>query len=212
MLVDLSLKNSSVLIVGAGRVGLRKARSILGECGDLTLASNGFSPSARRLRQAGARLVKADVEDDRVLRRLLSGADLVIAATNDYRLNRKIARAARLADVMIGSVDDPSDSDFNFPAVRAVGNIRVGVTTGGRSPAMARLICRRLAGAITKEDRVRVELLNHVRSSEKKRLPTPAARRAAVYRVLKDGRVKEFLSNGRLHEAKAAAEAIVGGE
>ena len=141
MLIDLSLKNSRVLIIGAGKVGLRKARSVLEECKRVTLASDRFTVEAQRLERAGARLVKADVADDRVLRRLLSSADLAIAATNDYQLNRRIARMAHSIDVMIGSVDDPSDSDFNFPAVRAAGVIRVGVTTGGRCPALPRLIC-----------------------------------------------------------------------
>ena len=212
MLIDLLLKDSRVLVVGAGRVGLRKARSILAECDEVTLASNRFNGEAAKLKLAGARLVKADVRNDRTLRRLLSGADLVIAATDDHGLNRRIARLARSLGVMIGSVDDPSESDFNFPAVRAVGDIRVGVTTGGRSPAMARLICRRLASSITREDRLGVDLLNHVRTAAKRSLPTQSARRAAVYRIIEDARVRELLRRGRLSEAKAAAEAIMGGE
>lgn len=179
------------------------------ECGDVTLVSDRFTAAARKLSLEGAKLVKADVEDGRALAGLLRRADLVIAATDDYGLNRRIARLARRSGAMVGSVDDPSDSDFNFPAVRAVGDIRVGVTTGGRSPTMARLICERLAASVTKEDLLRVELLNHARMSARSRLPTPAARRAAVYRVLKDRRVTDLLRLGRLREAKAAAEAIV---
>ena len=212
MLVDLTLKSSRVLVIGAGRIGLRRARTVLDECEDVTLVSDRFTPAARRLSRAGVRLVKADVEDSQALAGLLGHSDLVIVATNDYDLNRKIARLARRSGAMVGAVDDPSDSDFNFPAVRAVGNIRVGVTTGGRSPTMARLICKRLAASITKEERLRVELLNHARISARERLPTPAARRAAVYRVLKDGRVTELLRQGRLSEAKVAAEAVVEGK
>ena len=212
MLVDLTLKSSRVLVIGAGRVGLRRARTVLDECGDVTLVSNRFTAAARRLSVAGVRLVKADVEDGQALAGLLRHSDLVIVATNDYGLNRKIARLARRTGAMVAAVDDPSDSDFNFPAVRAVGNIRVGVTTGGRSPTMARVICKRLAASITKEERLRVELLNHARIFARKRLPTPAVRRAAVYKVLDDRRVTELLRLGRLSEAKAAAEAVVEGK
>lgn len=212
MLIDLSLKNSSVLVIGAGRVGMRKAKSALGESSKVTLVSDRFTAEAKKLERAGVRLVKADVRNSRVRRRILSSADLVIAATNDYQLNRRIANAARSMDVMIGSVDDPSDSDFNFPAVRTVGGITVGVATGGRSPAMARLICKKLVNSITREDRLKVELMDYVRSSAKSRLPTPAARRAAIYQVLGDGRVGELLKIGRLSEAKSAAEAIVEGK
>ena len=211
MLIDLSLKDSRVLVVGAGRVGLRKARSILAECDEVTLASNRFNGEAAKLKLAGARLVKADVRNDRTLRRLLSGADLVIAATDDHGVNRRIARLARSLGVMIGSVDDPSDSDFNFPAVRAVGGIRIGVATGGRSPAMARVLCERLASSISDRDRLQVELMAHVRSRAKSRLPTPYARRTAVYKVLKSRKISALLEDGRLNDAKELAEAIIGG-
>ena len=212
MLIDLTLKGSRVLIIGAGKVGIRKARIVLGESKEVTLASEGFNREARKLGLAGARLVQVDVNDDRALRRLLSGADLAIAATDDHALNRKVAQMARSLDVMIGSVDDPADSDFNFPAMRAVGDIRVGVTTGGRSPAMAAILCKRLAGSITREDRLRVELMSHVRASAKKALPTPAARRSAVYKILRDGQVRRLVRRGRLAEAEAAADLLVGGD
>ena len=211
MLVDLSLKDSKVLIIGGGRIGLRRARTVMKECDDVTLVSDSFAPGAKQAQRLGAKLVNADVADDGVLRRLLSGADLVIAATDDLQLNRSISRTARSLGVMIGSVDDPSHSDFNFPAVRTVGDIRVGVTTGGRSPAMARLICKKLAGSITREDRLRVKLMGHVRDSAKRKLATPAARKAAVYRVLRDEKVGALLRRGRLGEAKEVAEAIIGG-
>ena len=211
MLIDLSLRDSSVLVVGAGKVGLRKARSVLAECDRVAIASDRFTPEARKLRRSGATLVRADVKDGRTLRALIAGSDLVIAATNDHQLNRRIARVARAKGIMVGSVDDPADSDFNFPAVRAVGGIRIGVATGGRSPAMARMICKRLAGSITEQERLQVELMDQVRSGALSGLPTPAARRAAVYRVLKSREVAELLRVGHLKDARAAAEDIIGG-
>ena len=211
MLVDLSIKSSKVLVVGAGGVGLRKARSVLAECQRVTVASDHFTAEAMKLRRAGAVLVKADMKDSRTLRALISGADLVIAATNDYSLNRGIARAARRRGVMVGSVDDPADSDFNFPAVRAVGGITIGVATGGRSPAMAKVLCERLASSISDQDRLQVELMAYVRSCAKSRFSTPYARRAAVYKVLKSRKVAALLRDGRLNDAREVAEAIIGG-
>lgn len=211
MLIDLALKGSKVLVIGAGRVGMRKAKSVLAEQGAVTILSARFSTGAKRLKSAGARLVKGDAGDESVLRPLLLESDLVIVATNNHPLNHRIARLARTMGKKIGTVDDPSESDFNFPAVRSVGDIRVGVATGGRSPAMARLICEKLARSITREDRLRVELMKHARDSAKDKLPTPAARRSAMYRVLNDEKVATLVRAGRLVEAKAAAEAVIGG-
>ena len=210
-MIDLSLGDSRVLVVGAGRVGLRKARRVLAECDRVTIADDHFTPEARKLGRSGATLIKADMKDSREFRRLISGADLVIAATDDRTLNRRIARAARAKGVLVGTVDDPAESDFNFPAARDVGGIRIGVATGGRSPAMARLICERLAGQVTDQDRLGVVLMDRVRRSAKARLPTPAARRTAVYEVLKSREVAELLRSGDLKAAEAAAETIIGG-
>ena len=211
MLIDLSLKDSRVLIIGSGEVGLRKARSVVGECKALTIASESFPKGARALERAGAMLVKTGALNDRTLRALITNCDVVIAATSDHKLNGRIAERARALGVLLGSVDDPSVSDFNFPAVRAVGDIRISVSTGGRSPAMARLICRKLAKSITPEDRLWVKLMGRVRSSAMAKLSTPGERRAIIYEILKDENVIRLVRAGRLNEAGDAARAIVAG-
>lgn len=211
MLIDLSLKNSRVLIIGSGRVGLRKARGVIHECKSLTIASEHFPKGAKKLERAGAKLVKTGVLDEGAVRTLISNCDVVIAATTDHELNRRIAERARARRVLLGSVDDPAVSDFNFPAVRAVGDIHIGVSTGGRSPAMARLICKKLAGAVTPEDKRWVKLMSGVRGSAKARLPTPNERRTVIYKVMKDSKVRKLVLAGRLGEAIAAAEAVVAG-
>ncbi|MDG7006696.1 MAG: bifunctional precorrin-2 dehydrogenase/sirohydrochlorin ferrochelatase [Nitrososphaerota archaeon] len=212
MLIDLSLKDSRVLIIGSGKVGMRKARGIIGECKKLTIASERFPKGVKTLERAGATLVKTGALKDRTLGALISDCDVVIAATSDHDLNRRVAEWARASGVLLGSVDDPAVSDFNFPAVRAVGDIRIGVSTGGRSPAMARLICMKLADAITPEDRLWVKLMSRVRSSAMAQLSTPGERRASIYKVLKDENVRSLVRAGRLGEASDAARAIIAGK
>ncbi|MDG6898896.1 MAG: hypothetical protein JRN24_04055, partial [Nitrososphaerota archaeon] len=69
---------------------------------------------------------------------------------------------------------------------------------------------KKLAKAISPEDRLRVELLGQVREAAKGRLPNPAARKSAVYRVLEDDRIASLLRRGRFDDARAAAEGIMG--
>lgn len=211
MLVDLSLKNSDVLILGGGRIGTRKAKNVLSECKTLTIASDRFSREAKNLTSVGAVLVKVNLTDMKMLSKLLSKADLVIAATSGHQLNQQIAQKARALKVLVGSVDDPSNSDFHFPAVRTVGGIRVGVTTGGRSPAMAKLICGKLAREIPIEDRLRVQLLGELRKFAKDKLRSPALRKAGVYKVLQDKQIEGLLRQRHYEEAKTLAKGIIAG-
>jgi precorrin-2 dehydrogenase/sirohydrochlorin ferrochelatase len=217
VLVDLILSNSTVLIVGGGSVGERKAKSLANECRRVIVASKGFTRGLSALgREEGERveLVKVDFENDinvdrGILDGLLSRADLVIIATNNIRLNGEIAEKAKQKGVLAGAVDNPSASDFYFPAVKSVGNVRVAVSTGGRSPAMAKAICRRLSQEITREDLLLVELHDRVRRLAKERLPTPRSRKSAVYKVLRNDKIKKLLREGHFKEAEVVAEGIV---
>jgi precorrin-2 dehydrogenase/sirohydrochlorin ferrochelatase len=216
VLVDLVLSNSTVLIIGGGSVGERKAKSLAKECRSIIVASKGFTRGLKVLARKEERieLVKVDFENDNkvergILDELLPRADLVIIATNNIRLNGDIAEKAKRRGVLVGAVDNPSASDFYFPAVKSVGNVRVAVSTGGRSPAVAKAICRRLSQEITREDLLQVELQDRIRRLAKQRLPTPSARKSAMYKILRNGTVKKLLREGRFKEAVAVGERII---
>lgn len=68
---------------------------------------------------------------------VVSGAGLVVAATDDDALNRRIAADARRAGAMVNVVDDAEESDFITMALARAGDITVAVSTAGRSPAFA---------------------------------------------------------------------------
>ena len=74
---------------------------------------------------------------------------------------------------------------------------------------MARAICLRLARMVAKEDRLQVELQSRIRAIAKRRLRTPAARKAAVLRVLGDEEIKKLLAQGRPGEAMSVAKKII---
>ncbi len=67
----------------------------------------------------------------------VSGAGLVVAATDNEDLNRRVARDARAAGATVNVVDDAGESDFIAMALARAGDITVAVTTGGASPAFA---------------------------------------------------------------------------
>ncbi len=68
---------------------------------------------------------------------VVAGVGLVVAATDDDELNRRIAVDARRAGAMVNVVDDAAESDFIAMALARAGDITVAVSTAGRSPAFA---------------------------------------------------------------------------
>lgn len=76
------------------------------------------------------------------------GARLVVAATDDRRVNVRVRRWAHLAGATVNVVDDPALCDVTFPAVVRRGAATVAVSTAGASPAAARFVREEIERAL----------------------------------------------------------------
>jgi siroheme synthase-like protein len=74
----------------------------------------------------------------------LEGAFMVLAATSDSEINRKVAEEAREREILVNVVDDPEQSAFIAPSYLRRGALTIAVSTAGKSPALARKIRTRL--------------------------------------------------------------------
>jgi precorrin-2 dehydrogenase / sirohydrochlorin ferrochelatase len=78
----------------------------------------------------------------------LDGVFLVVAATNDDVVNCSIARDARERGMLVAVADAPELGTCTFPAVLRRGGLEIGVSTGGRCPALAVQVRDHIAGLI----------------------------------------------------------------
>src|SRR5205807_2848562 len=74
------------------------------------------------------------------------GVALVVAATGVPAVDDAAAASARRSRALVNVVDRPAACDFILPSVLRRGELQIAVSTGGRSPALAREIRRRLEG------------------------------------------------------------------
>ena len=83
-------------------------------------------------------LVKTEIKDAKsFVDSLNPKPDLLLAVTDDTKLNSELVKAAKSLGCMVYSVDNPALSDFILPAVAKVGDVKIAVSTSGKSPAMA---------------------------------------------------------------------------
>lgn len=210
MLIDIKVSGKRVLVVGGGRVGERKTATLLREGAEVTVASNRFTERLTSLGKEGRiKLERVGRDAYTKIRMILSDSNLIIAATDNRELNRRLAKEARAAKIPICVVDDPENCDFYFPATTDFGNIKVAVSTGGRSPAMASVLRRKLERLITEEDILNVELQSYARSLLKSGDVDRTARRRILHRIIKNQRISSLLQRGRLEEAKEVARGII---
>lgn len=212
MLIDLKLAGKAVLIVGGGNVGERKARKFLEIKSKVTVVSKGFTDGLKQLGQRGkVKLIEVDIsaESSSFIGPLISNSDVVIAATNDQKLNEKIAIEARKRKIIVCVVDKPSISDFYLPATTRFGKIRIAISTGGRSPAMARILRKKLEEAITSEEILQVELQHYARKLAKAHILDKKTRRSFLYQIIQNSDIRHLLKEGNFEEAKTLAKQIL---
>jgi uroporphyrin-III C-methyltransferase/precorrin-2 dehydrogenase/sirohydrochlorin ferrochelatase len=142
--VALNLVGRRCLVVGGGPVAARKLDALAEADACIVVVAPALSArmAAAASRHGVEVLLRPFAEPD------LDGAFLVIAATNDRAVNQRVAVAARALGILVNSADDPANCDFVLPAVVRRGNVHVAVTTGGRSPALARHLRERLEAQI----------------------------------------------------------------
>ena len=217
MLVDLIVSGKGVAAVaGGGGEAELKVLKLLDSGADVDLVSDGADLTPRLRRLAASKKIRLirprpsgglweAFEEELAARR----PRLVFVVTGDPRLDEKMAEAARSRGALVCVVDTPALNDFNMPAVAKVGDIRVAISTGGMSPAMASVIRKRVERLITRRDVLQVRLQAYLRRATKKRLADPAQRRSFVYRVIDDDKIGELLRRNRYEEARRLAMRIL---
>ena len=191
----LDLLNKKVVVVGGGRVATTKVRALL-PCGPSPLRV--IAPHASAFIQTAARngelvwLQRDYAHED------LEGAALAFGATDDRAQNATVAADARRLGVPVLAVDDVPNCDFIAPALVRRGDITIAISTGGRSPAMARRTRERLELALPPSwaDLLEVAASARDRLGSTRALIDPERWQSAL-----DGDVERLAEGGKLAQA-----------
>ena len=210
MLIDIHLEDRKVLVVGGGKIAERKTLQLLDSGSEVTLVGQGFTKKLIELDKSGqVNLEKKDVVDGILpLYRKLEPS-IIIIASNNKLLNEKVAKEARTLGSLVCVVDNPSLSDFFIPAVAKVDNIRIAVSTKGKSPAMAGVIRSRVEKMITMKDIHSVELQSYARNIAKNHILSPNERRKILLQIIENNKINTFLINDQVSEAKDLVKKII---
>ncbi len=206
LIVDLNLKGNLVIVVGGGQEGLKKINSLLTQdCKILLISDETNKQIDNYVKQKKIVFKKMKLENANFLTKYKP--ILVMATTDDKALNREIVEKAKKMRCYAYAADDPAVSDFSHPSVINIEDtVQIAVSTGGRSPAMARKIRMQAEQVfkkiITKEDIHQIKLQEFARSSAKTKLATPLERKKFLYGVINDNQVKQLIKEGNFKKAQ----------
>jgi siroheme synthase-like protein len=193
--IYLDIENREVLIIGGGNVCARKAETMMKYGARVTIVSPKFTEEIEGWAREGCLALKRKLYDHSDLQ----GASIVIASTSDTSVNEQIAADCRARKIPVNVVDVTPLCEFIVPAIIESGAIQIAISTGGKSPAVARTLKEDLQRAIGPEYAEVNELLASLRDSAKAVLPTDVDRKrffdgiiaAGVLQMLRDGRRAE---------------------
>ncbi|HEY5327459.1 MAG TPA: TSUP family transporter [Mucilaginibacter sp.] len=135
--VFLKLNELHTMLIGAGNVGLEKLTAILHNSPDasVTVIALSILPDVHVLaaEYKGVNIIQKSFADTD-----LDNADLVIAATNDSELNNFIRQSAHDRKLLINVADKPELCDFYLGSIVQKGDLKIAISTNGKSPTIAK--------------------------------------------------------------------------
>ncbi len=157
--VNLDINNRNCLVVGGGRVGERKIETLL-KCGAIvTVVSIDVTKRILSLSEKKAINLKqrpyrsSDIEN----------MFLVIGATDDETLNRRIHTDAESINALCNIADRPRICNFILPSIVQRGDLVISISTSGKSPAFAKKLRKDLENEFGGEYAVFLQLMGAIR-------------------------------------------------
>lgn len=195
------LEGRRVVVFGGGSVGERKARFFEGEA-DLTVVSREFTEG---LEGMDAVLVRADAAE--VFERFVDDAFLVVPATSDEDLNRRIGEIASEKGALVNDVS--GGGDVVVPSVVDFDEFLVAISTLGKSPATSKFIRKRVQDLLGDEFSGMVEVQRRARDMLKEKVEEQGERARLLNELVGDEEVWGHLREGETEEAWERGKEVI---
>lgn len=145
----LDLSQYEILVVGAGQIARRRVRAILGFAGHITVVAPRIMEEFLPPDDVPAKVtfLQRCYEDQD-----LENKDLVIAATDDARLNSHISECCRRKGILVNVCTGIKDCDFLFPSVVETGSVVIGVNASGQDHSLVKTTRRQIEDLLGVED------------------------------------------------------------
>ncbi len=202
--IFLELAGRRVVVVGGGAVAVRKSQALLAAGARLVVVAEGVDDVLTGLcARHDAKLVRSKYSKN-----YLAGAVLVIAATNNRKVNMQIYKDCQELEILCNVVDDPEFCDFFVPAVVKRGDLQIAISTEGYCPAYAGHLRKKLEKVFTEKHGAFLIELESLRKRIIKDMLNPADRKVILGQLVDDKSFGYFVENGPA-EWRAYADRLI---
>ncbi len=136
--IELNLEGRNVLVVGGGRIALRKVKTLLPTGAHITVVAPQIDPEFTTIPSIVLKNRPYEPLD-------LRGIFMVFICTDKPAINAQVSNDARARRILVNNACDYLDGDFIVPARMDFGeNIAVTVSTQGRAPSLAKKLKQKI--------------------------------------------------------------------
>lgn len=143
--IEMNLEGKNVLVVGGGRIALRKVKTLLPTGARITVVAPMFDPEFKTLEVPQNSLTTVTLEERPYDVLDLRSVSMVFICTDQPAVNAQVSNDARARRILVNNACDYLDGDFIVPARMDFGkNITVTVSTQGRAPSLAKKLKQKI--------------------------------------------------------------------
>ena len=206
--VMLEVRGRRCVVIGGGSVGEGKARGLLSAGAKVTVVDPDPTPALEDLEELGAvTLVRRPYRPGD-----LKGAFVAVAATEDPSINARVFEEAEAERVLLNAVDDSQHCHFAVPSVIRRGDFLLSVSTGGKAPALAKNLRRKLSAEFGEEYATLVDLLADAREAALAVRDVDFDEWARRWAAALDNDLLSMIRNGRHQEVKDLVSSELNGQ
>ena len=203
----LDISRRLCIVIGGGNVAERKVERLLACGACVEVIGKRLTPTLATLVGEG-KIVHHDTDYEEAL---IHGAFLIIGATDSDAVNERIARDARALKIPVNIVDEPTRCDFILPSIVERGDLAIAVSTGGKSPALAKKLRKELEAAYGQEYAVLLKIMGELRE---KIIADghPSAENRERFEAVVSSRILDDIRAGRWNKVKTLIRELTGVE
>lgn len=203
--VYIQMREQPCTVIGGGKIAEGKVEGLLAVEAQVTVISPDLTPRLRELaRQKQISYIPRGYQPGD-----LTGAFMVICATDKAEINHQVWQAALANRQLVNVVDDTPRCNFIAPSILRKGDLTIAISTSGKAPALAVRLKERFQREIGPEYERFLELAGELREPLAKHIPDFETRKALWYELV-DSDILDVLARGDESSAREIISELVG--
>ncbi len=187
--IFLNIKNKPITVIGGGDIALRKVKLLIKVKPKITLISKVICKELKEmLLEHNHKIIKKSFQE-----KDLENPILIVAATNNTKLNKKISIIAQQKNILINVVDQPELCTFTMGSIIERDSLVISISSGGKAPVLVRSIREKIEMLIPQSYSELVKFAGNLRSIVKKKIQSGVKRRVFWEDFFKSDYVQNFI-------------------